>query len=181
MYTHRKGFPSPLLVLDYLDQELAFTKRQAQVHQPNCYLLKSETSTGTGCFLYCNICSITVNVLCGDRKLLHCNELFIHQTMVEYVTMRFFIFSNEFFVCSFLQAFTNKIAEIGRVLLTSSMLNALPNQVTLRILPSFLPSFLPSLLACLLACLLGLICCTNKNITNLSSKSPNITRFTVVK
>ncbi|PFX29002.1 protein unc-80 homolog isoform X2 [Stylophora pistillata] len=55
VYTHRKGFPSPLLLLDFLDQELAFNKRQAQ-------------------------------------------------------------------------AFTNKIAEIGRVLLTSSILNALPNQ-----------------------------------------------------
>jgi len=55
VYTHRKGFPSPLLVLEFLDQEVAFNKRQAQ-------------------------------------------------------------------------AFTAKIAEIGRVLLTSSMLNALPNQ-----------------------------------------------------
>ncbi|CAH3019143.1 unnamed protein product [Porites evermanni] len=55
VYTQRKGFPSPLLLLEFLDQEFAFNKRQAQ-------------------------------------------------------------------------AFTAKIAEIGRVLLTSSMLNALPNQ-----------------------------------------------------
>ncbi|XP_015761100.1 PREDICTED: protein unc-80 homolog [Acropora digitifera] len=55
VYTHRKGFPSPLLLLEFLDEESAFNKRQSQ-------------------------------------------------------------------------AFTAKIAEIGRVLLTSSMLNALPNQ-----------------------------------------------------
>ena len=36
VYTHRKGFPSPLLVLEFLDQEVAFNKRQAQVHQPLC-------------------------------------------------------------------------------------------------------------------------------------------------
>lgn len=31
VYTHRKGFPSPLLVLEFLDPEVAFNKRQAQV------------------------------------------------------------------------------------------------------------------------------------------------------
>ena len=36
VYTHRKGFPSPLLVLEFLDQEVAFNKRQAQVQQSNC-------------------------------------------------------------------------------------------------------------------------------------------------
>ena len=31
VFTHRKGFPSPLLLLDYLDPEQAFNKRQSQV------------------------------------------------------------------------------------------------------------------------------------------------------
>lgn len=33
VYTQRKGFPSPLLLLEFLDQEFAFNKRQAQVYQ----------------------------------------------------------------------------------------------------------------------------------------------------
>lgn len=46
VYTHRKGFPSPLLVLEFLDQEFAFNKRQAQVHQSSyTYLFESVFST----------------------------------------------------------------------------------------------------------------------------------------
>ena len=45
VYTHRKGFPSPLLVLEFLDQEFAFNKRQAQVHQPNCTRLLESGRT----------------------------------------------------------------------------------------------------------------------------------------
>lgn len=33
VYTHRKGFPSPLLLLEFLDEEFAFSKRQGQVTQ----------------------------------------------------------------------------------------------------------------------------------------------------
>ena len=50
------------------------------------------------------------------------------------------------------QAFTAKIAEIGRVLLTSSMLNALPNQVIFcrrYLLLNFNQVLFPELLLCL--------------------------------
>ena len=53
VYTHRKGFPSPLLVLEFLDQEFAFNKRQAQVQQPNCIRLLESVSLTPKKFCSC--------------------------------------------------------------------------------------------------------------------------------
>ena len=55
VYTHRKGFPSPLLVLEFLDQEFAFNKRQSQVELPNCARLLEINSK--------KICSCQVDQL----------------------------------------------------------------------------------------------------------------------